>query len=203
MKKSEAQKIRAIREYFYGNWNAACRCCGHLSETDDDGKAADLTGADRKCAVPGRMPIFQNSRPVDGKRAQPFARRDSLTDFGDLEIWIHGGVADAAGVDAANYVYTADVVDVDAVNCAETNPVNLPAVDIVIAAAIDCAVQFATRVGYARPRQLAVQPAKHRRDGSVCTGDFRKIRHPFPCVPGGRIKGAWMQRNSGGQSGQQ
>ena len=44
----------------------------------------------------------------------------------------------------------ADVVDVDAVNCAETNPVNLPAVDIVIAAAIDCAVQFATCVGYAR-----------------------------------------------------
>ena len=48
-----------------------------------------------------------------GKRAQPLHAAISLTDFGDLEIWIHGGVADAAGVDAANYVYTADVVDVE------------------------------------------------------------------------------------------
>lgn len=148
-KKSEAQKIRAIREYFMEIGMQRVGAVDICLETDDDGKAADLTGLIVNALYQGAY-RFSKTAVRRWEAGAAFARRDSLTDFGDLEIWIHGGVADAAGVDAANYVYTADVVDVDAVNCAETNPVNLPAVDIVIAAAIDCAVQFATCVGYAR-----------------------------------------------------
>ena len=123
-KKSEAQKIRAIREYFMEIGMQRVGAVDICLETDDDGKAADLTGGIVNALYQGAY-RFSKTAVRSWEAGAAFARRDSLTDFGDLEIWIHGGVADTAGVDAAN-------------------------VDIVIAAAIDCAVQFATCVGYAR-----------------------------------------------------
>lgn len=109
-KKNEAQKIRAIREYFMEIGMQRVGAVDICLETGDDGdKTEDLTELIVNALYQGAY-RFSKTAVRSWEKGAAFARRDSLTDFGDLEVWIHGGVA----------------------------------------AALDCAVQFATCVGYAR-----------------------------------------------------
>lgn len=94
-KKSEAQKTRSIREYFMEIGMQRVGAVDICLETDDDEKAEDWTGLIVNALYQGAYRFSKKS--VRGwKAGAAFARRDSLTDFGDLEVWIHGGAVGTA-----------------------------------------------------------------------------------------------------------